>query len=149
CQLFARNDGLPAVVLRVSRFFPEQDDDASVRALRPDANIKLNEFLSRRVDVEDVVNAHLSALSRAPAVGFAKYIISATTPFAPEDAGKLRNRAPDVLRRTVPEYEREYARRGWTMFEGIDRVYVNDKARAELGWQPRHDFRTVLARIAT
>lgn len=30
---------------------------------------------------------------------------------------------------------------------GIDRVYVNDKASAELGWQPQHDFRTLIARL--
>lgn len=31
----------------------------------------------------------------------------------------------------------------------IDRVYVNDRARADLGWQPRHDFRTLVARLGT
>jgi len=25
--------------------------------------------------------------------------------------------------------------------------YVNAKARAELGWQPRHDFRSLVARL--
>ena len=33
------------------------------------------------------------------------------------------------------------------MIPGIDRVYVNDRARAELGWQPRHDFRALMARL--
>jgi UDP-glucose 4-epimerase len=33
------------------------------------------------------------------------------------------------------------------MMPGIDRVYVNAKARAELGWQPRHDFRALIARL--
>jgi len=47
----------------------------------------------------------------------------------------------------VPDYEAEFARRGWTMIPGIDRVYVNDRARAELGWQPRHDFRALIARL--
>ena len=37
--------------------------------------------------------------------------------------------------------------RGWRMFPGIDRVYVNARARAELGWQPRHDFAAVIARL--
>jgi nucleoside-diphosphate-sugar epimerase len=35
------------------------------------------------------------------------------------------------------------------MAPGMDRVYVNDKARAELGWQPRHDFRSLIARLKT
>ena len=34
------------------------------------------------------------------------------------------------------------------MIPSIDRVYVNDKARAELGWEPRHDFRALIARLA-
>ena len=34
------------------------------------------------------------------------------------------------------------------MFPGIERVYVNAKARDELGWRPRHDFGTALARLA-
>ena len=49
-----------------------------------------------------------------------------------------------MVKRRVPEYEEEYTRRGWTMFPGVDRVYVNERARRELGWRPRHDFRCVL-----
>jgi UDP-glucose 4-epimerase len=30
------------------------------------------------------------------------------------------------------------------MFPGIDRVYVNERARREIGWRPRYDFRCVL-----
>lgn len=33
---------------------------------------------------------------------------------------------------------------GWRMFPGIDRVYVNNRARSRLGWVPRYDFRHVL-----
>jgi nucleoside-diphosphate-sugar epimerase len=120
-----------------------------VRASRSDANIKVNEFLYRRVDIEDVVEAHIAAALHAPAAGFAKYIISATSPFARDDMVELRCHAPRVVRRYVPDYEQEYARRGWSVFEGIDRVYVNEKARAELGWRPRHDFGALLARLKT
>jgi len=147
CQLFARNHGLAAIVLRTSRFFPEEDDNAAVRAAFDGDNVKANEFLYRRVDIEDVVQAHLAAAAQARVAGFAKYIISATTPFSRDDVTELRDRAPQVVRRCVPEYEAEYKRRGWTMIGGIDRVYVNDKARAELGWQPRHDFGTLIGRL--
>jgi UDP-glucose 4-epimerase len=147
CQLFARNHSLRAIVLRTSRFFPEEDDNPAIRDAYTDDNIKTNEFLHRRVDIEDVVSAHLLAARHAPAAGFARYIISATTPFSRHDAAELRNDAPRVVRRYVPDYEPEFARRGWTMIPGIDRVYVNDLARAELGWQPRHDFRTLIARL--
>jgi UDP-glucose 4-epimerase len=147
CQLFARNHSLRTIVLRTSRFFPEEDDDRAVREAYADANSKTNEFLHRRVDIEDVVNAHLIAAQRGPSAGFAKYIISATTPFSRADMAELRNAAPQVVRRCVPDCEREYARRGWKMPASIDRVYVNDRARTELGWQPRHDFRSVVARL--
>jgi nucleoside-diphosphate-sugar epimerase len=148
CELFHRDHGLPCLVLRTSRFFPEEDDDESVRVAYDAENAKTNEFLYRRVDLEDVVAAHLLALERAPSIGFGRYIISATTPFLAEDVAGLRVDAPSVVRQRVPEYEAEYERRGWRMFPTIDRVYVNDRARRDLGWEPRYDFRTVLTRLA-
>jgi len=57
------------------------------------------------------------------------------------------NDAPAVVRRLVPDYEPVYAERGWRMFPSIERVYVNERARRELGWTPRHDFRSVLDRL--
>ncbi|MGK9234674.1 NAD(P)-dependent oxidoreductase [Inquilinus limosus] len=147
CQIFHRNRGLPCIVLRTSRFFPEADDDRAKREAYADDNLKANEHLFRRVDIEDVVDAHLLALEKAPAIGFRRYIVSATTPFRPEDLAELRHDAPAVVRRRVPGFEAEYARRGWVMMPGIDRVYVNDRARAELGWRPRHDFPAVIGRL--
>jgi nucleoside-diphosphate-sugar epimerase len=147
CQLFHRNQRLPCIVLRTSRFFPEEDDNPKVRAAYSDANAKANEFLYRRVEIEDVVSAHLLAIERAPAIGFRKYIISATTPFLPADLAELRIDAPQVVRQRVPDYEAEYDRRGWKMFPSIDRVYVNERAGRELGWKPRYDFRHVIDRL--
>ncbi|HKX31619.1 MAG TPA: NAD(P)-dependent oxidoreductase [Blastocatellia bacterium] len=147
CELFHRNYGLACLVLRTSRFFPEEDDSREARESYQDGNLKANEFLYRRVDLEDVVTAHLLALDRAPAIGFGRYIISATTPFTPDDLPELRAQAPQVLKRRFPDYESEYARRGWRMFPGIERVYVNERARRDLGWQPRYDFGYVLERL--
>ncbi|MCG8420151.1 MAG: NAD(P)-dependent oxidoreductase [Proteobacteria bacterium] len=147
CELFANDHRLPCLVLRTSRFFPEEDDHKATREAYADANLKANEFLHRRVDLEDAVSAHLLAIERAAEIGFGKYIISATAPFTPHDLAELRRDAPTVVRRYVPEYEAEYARRGWTMFPSIGRVYVNERARRDLGWRPRHDFRSVLARL--
>ena len=144
CELVHREEALPVVVLRTSRFFPESDDRDDVRAAYDDANVKANEMLYRRVDVEDVVEAHLLAMERAPALGFARYVISATTPFTADDLGALRGDAAGVVRRRFPGYEAAYAGRGWRMFYDVERVYVNARARAELGWAPRHDFRSVL-----
>jgi UDP-glucose 4-epimerase len=147
CELAQRDTGMPCLVLRTSRFFPEEDDLPAVRDAREDANNKANEFLYRRVDIEDVVDAHLLALAKARDVGFARYIVSATTPFTREDLAALRADAPAVVQRHVPAYAAEYARRGWTMFESIDRVYDNAKARVELGWRPKVDFAAVIKRL--
>ena len=147
CQLFHRNQRLPCIVLRTSRFFPEEDDNEEVRAAYSDDNLKANEYLCRRVEIEDVVSAHLLALRRAPAIGFRKYIVSATTPFLPDDLAALRLDAPRVVRQRVPGYESEYQRRGWKMFSFVDRVYVNERARRELGWKPRYDFAHIIDRM--
>ena len=42
---------------------------ARVRTAYPGDNAKLNEYLHRRVDIEDVVSAHLLALERARIIG--------------------------------------------------------------------------------
>ncbi|TWH99459.1 nucleoside-diphosphate-sugar epimerase [Luteimonas cucumeris] len=147
CQLFHRNQRLPCVVLRTSRFFPEPDDSPVRRDSYADGNLKTNEFLYRRVDIQDAVDAHLLAIARAAEIGFGRYIVSATTPFMPDDLPALRDDAPAVVARRVPAYEAEYARRGWRMFPGIERVYVNTAARQALGWRPRHDFAHVLERL--
>jgi UDP-glucose 4-epimerase len=52
-----------------------------------------------------------------------------------------------VVRRRVPEHEAEYTRRGWRMHPAIGRVYVNERARRELGWRPQYDFRFVFSRL--
>lgn len=147
CQLAHRNQGLACIVLRTSRFFPEEDDNTAAREAYADKNLKANEYLYRRVDIADVVSAHLLAAHHAPTIGFRKFIVSATTPFLPEDLLELRVDAPRVVRRRVPAYEAEYARHEWKMHPAIDRVYVNDRARHELGWQPKYDFRLVLDRL--
>jgi nucleoside-diphosphate-sugar epimerase len=147
CELFQKDNGLACVILRTSRFFPEEDDRKETREAYADDNVKANEYLYRRVDLEDAVAAHLLAMERAPAIGFGRYIISATTPFTPDDLADLRAGAPLVVGRRVPEYEEEYSRRGWRMFPGIERVYVNERARKDLGWRPRYDFGYVLGHL--
>jgi hypothetical protein len=139
-----QNHQLPCLVLKTSRFFPEEDDEKSVRDLYDDENIKANEFLYRRVDVEDVVLVHLLAIEKAAAIGFGKYIISATSPFSKNDLVSLRNDAPEVVDKLFPDYKKIYNLKNWKMLSGIDRVYVNEKAGTELGWKPKYDFRYVL-----
>ena len=147
CELVHRDHGLPCLVLRTSRFFREVDGRDDVRRAYDDLNIEVNELLHRRVDLEDVVSAHRLALERAPSIGFGRYVVSATTPFTRADLADLRADTPAVVRRLFPDYEAVYAERGWSMFPSIERVYVNARARSELGWTPRYDFRHALGRL--
>jgi len=147
CQLFYRNHRLPCLVLKTSRFFPEEDDDHAIATNYADANAKANEYLYRRVDTEDVVIAHLLAIEKAPQIGFSKYIISATTPFGKDHLWALRKNAHEVVKSLYPEFENIYARLGWKMFPSIGRVYVNTKAREELDWKPKFDFQFILDRL--
>jgi UDP-glucose 4-epimerase len=147
CRLFNRKHGLNCIILRTSRFFPEEDDDKLKRDRYGDDNAKASEFLFRRVELEDVVSAHVAAAERAPVLGFGKYIISATTPFLPEDLPGLNTNAPAIVRKHFPAYEKIYIQLGWQMFDKIDRVYVNEAARKDLGWQPKYDFGYILASL--
>jgi nucleoside-diphosphate-sugar epimerase len=144
CELAVRDLGLPVVVLRTSRFFPEPDDRDDVRAAFSDANLKVNEFLHRRVDLADAVDAHLAAARRAPDLRFARYVVSATTPFTSDDLPELAVDAAAVIARRFPDVAEDYRRWGWRLPATIDRVYVNARARRDLGWEPRYDFRTVV-----
>ena len=149
CELFAKRHRLPVVVLRTSRFFPEADDDPQMRSAFAPDNAQANELLYRRVDIEDVVAAHLLALQAAPRLNFGRYIISATTPFEPTDMVDIRLHADRVVQARFPVCSELYAARGWRLFERIDRVYVNSGAREALGWQPRYGFQHVLDSLLT
>jgi len=83
CRQHYLEHGLNCIVLRTGRFFPEDDDAGGALS---GLNLKANEFLNRRLTVEDAAEAHVVALDRAPAIGFDILIVSATPPFAPSDA---------------------------------------------------------------
>ncbi len=144
CRLFHRNHGLPCLVLRTSRFFPEPDDDAARRNAFESDNLKVCELLYRRVDIADVVDAHLLAMDRAPETGFDRFIISATSPFTPNDLAQLRGNAEAVVARCVPDYLKVFENKGWRMLDDIERVYVNAHARERLGWAPAYNFRRAI-----
>lgn len=136
---------LPVTILRVARFFAEPDDSPDIRAAFSDQNAKANEFLHRRVDLEDVVSACLAALNSD--VPFGRYVISATTPFGPSDCRTLRRDVGQALDRRLPRWREIYAEAGYHLPARIDRVYVNRCAREELGWAPSYDFARILAQI--
>jgi UDP-glucose 4-epimerase len=107
-------------------------------------NTKANEFLFRRLTVEDAAESHVAALAKAPDLGFDTFIVSAQTPFAPSDCEELIADAPAVVARYFPQYPEVYARLGWTMFQSIDRVYDASKAERRLGFVCRTGFGDLL-----
>ncbi len=145
CGLVHREQGLAVCILRTSRFFPE-DDDTHSRPSGP--NIKANEFLNRRLTVEDAAEAHVAALAKAPELGFDTFIVSAPPPFSPQECEALAYDAAAVVESHFPEAAALYARAGWTLPERIDRVYVPAAAEERLGFRARTDFASVLEAIA-
>jgi UDP-glucose 4-epimerase len=146
CRMVHGSSGLPIVILRTARFFPEEDDMAH-EIIQSGANTKANEFLFRRLTVEDCAAAHVVAIDRAPQIGFDTFIVSALTPFSPDDCEQLMEYAPLAVHRYFPRYREIYARRGWTMFDYIDRVYDSTKAMRRLGFVCKTDFGDILIQL--
>jgi nucleoside-diphosphate-sugar epimerase len=119
----AASSTLHVTVLRMSRCFPEP------------APLMAAYRLHRGIDARDVAAAHERALARTDAA-FRCYVVSAPTPFRPEDCALLGRDAPAVIQWRAPALAREFARRRWALPATIDRVYVSALATTELGWQP-------------
>ncbi|MEN2787368.1 NAD-dependent epimerase/dehydratase family protein [Sphingomonas qilianensis] len=144
CRLIHAEHGLPVVILRTSRFFPEDDD---THAQPSGENMKANELLHRRLTVHDAAAAHLVALERAPALGFGTFIVSAATPFARDETAELKRDAPAVIARHFPDAAALYATAGWTLPASIDRVYDAALAEHVLGFRCTTGFGDVLAAL--
>ena len=142
CRLVHAETGLPIIVLRTSRFFPEDDD--THRDLSGE-NMKANEFLNRRLTVEDCARAHIVALDRAPTIGFATYIASAPIPFSRDDVAELKRDARAVIARLYPDAAELFAARGWSLPASIGRVYDASAIERGLGFRCATDFAAVLA----
>ncbi|MDQ0390435.1 NAD-dependent epimerase/dehydratase family protein [Labrys monachus] len=121
-------------VLRMSRSFPEPGD------------VMATYRLHRGVDVRDVADAHLAALTNG-GPHFRRYIISAATPFAMQDCPTLASDAESLVRLRAPALAAEFDRRGWSLPSSIDRVYDSAQAERALGWHPRFGFSEVLAQM--
>jgi UDP-glucose 4-epimerase len=144
CRLIHAEHGLPIVILRTARFFPEDDD---THAEPSGENMKANELLHRRLTVHDAAAAHLAALERAPAIGFGTFIVSATTPFARDETTALKRDARAVIAHHFPDAAALYAKAGWTLPASIDRVYDSALADRVLGFRCETSFGDVLAAL--
>ena len=141
CRLHHLEHGLNCVVLRMARFFPEQDD---THAELTGENMKANEFLNRRLTVEDAADIHVAALDQAPKVGFDVLIASAPTPFARDEAVALKMNAAAIIAARFPQAESLYAARQWHLPASIGRVYDSSRLERVLGFRCRTDFAAVL-----
>lgn len=127
CEMFHRNHRLPCIILRTSRFFLELDDDPKMLDMHTDENVKCLEFLYRRVDIQDVVDAHFLAALKCKEIGFSKYIISASTLFEPEDVLSLQGEAVGVLAKHCPEHVAIFENMGWRAFSSYDRGELEEE----------------------
>jgi UDP-glucose 4-epimerase len=141
CRRCHDEHGLAVVVLRTGRFFPEEDDTHRNLA---GANTKANEFLNRRLTVEDAAAAHVVALEKATGLGFETFILSAPPPFAQADCEALIEDAPAVIAGYFPKAPALYAEAGWSLPARIDRIYDPAKAERLMGFRCATDFATVL-----
>jgi UDP-glucose 4-epimerase len=144
CALFHCEHGMGIAILRTGRFFPEEDD--THRHLSGE-NIKANEFLNRRLTVEDAAEAHVVALEKAASLACETFILSAPPPFDPSEAEALIDDARAVIARHFPEAAGLYDRRGWTLPAHLDRVYDPSKAERMLSFRCRTGFAEVLAAL--
>nr|WP_200997175.1 NAD(P)-dependent oxidoreductase [Rhizobium rhizogenes]QCL10373.1 3-beta hydroxysteroid dehydrogenase/isomerase family protein [Rhizobium rhizogenes] len=121
-------------ILRMSRSFPEP------------ANVMATYRLHRGVDIRDVADAHVAALTNE-GESFQRYIISAHSPFEIDDCEALATDPASVIRLRSPALAGEFDRRGWPLPTTIDRVYHSVGAAPDLGWQSRFGFEEVLAQM--
>ena len=144
CRQHHLTRGLDTIVLRTSRFFPEEDD--TLRDLSG-PNMKANELLNRRATVRDMARAHITALEQAPKIGFGLYIVSTPTPFTRDQAVALKKDAAGVIKEIFPDAKEAYAKNKWHLPESIGRVYDGTKIMDDLGFTYETSFKNILASL--
>lgn len=122
-------------ILRMSRCFPES------------LPMMLVYRLHRGIDARDVAIAHELALGDAGADS-ATYLISAATPFRPEDAPALKHEAASIISMRAPKLAEAFRARGWSLPDSIDRVYFAGMSLSGLGWRSRYGFEDLLGASA-
>lgn len=134
CRDFFYKEGLQISVYRVGRFLPEPQ------------NLRLNHRLYRGLDERDGAEALQLALG-STFDKFEIFNISSGSPFGKEDLSALKRSAREVILKHYPQAEAVYAANGWAFPESIDRVYVSEKARRMLNYQPRYTFEYLLNNV--
>jgi UDP-glucose 4-epimerase len=115
------------IILRMSRCFREPD------------NLLAFYRLYRGVGRQDVANAHYLAATKT-IVGNEVFNISAQSPFKLSETKLLFNDPWRVISRYYPNASDFYKQKHWEKPSSIDRVYVIEKAKRILNYQPQENF---------
>ena len=134
CEDFYRNERLETICLRVARFWKEP------------LNNRVFYRMYRGLDVHDVAEAHKLAMNSND-IGFNIYNISSQTPFSYDELTELKINHKKVIRPKVPGLLEFFEEKNWEMPKEIDRVYVIDKARQELGYSPKFNIKEMLQKV--
>jgi nucleoside-diphosphate-sugar epimerase len=135
CRDFFRKEGLQTSVYRVARFLPEED------------NLKINHRLYRGLDERDGAEALNLALEHTFGQ-FETFNIASTSPFSKDDLVTLKDNPIEVILKLYPTAADTYKLKGWSFPKSIDRVYIIDKARSILGFNPKYTFDYLLQEVA-
>ena len=131
CKDFFDKEGMQTTVLRVSRFWNEP--------------LEMRTFyrMYRGVDVRDVADAHQLAIEK-DFNAFNIFNISAQSIFTMNDLFDLKNNTRQLLEERIPALLAYYENKNWHVPESINRVYVIDKARTLLGFDPKYNIHEML-----
>lgn len=134
-EQFSKDSGIPVTVLQISRCFPEP------------VNLMAVYRLHRGIDARDVASAHWAAVSKN-LKGFTRLIISAHTPFEPNDATLLYHQASLIIKSKCPKLFKHFSNQDWELPNSIDRVYDATAAMNTLNWQSLYGFDAVIRQFS-
>lgn len=127
----ATGDGFATVVLRSGRCFPEPFPVSAWNRLY------------RGADLRDVAAAHVLAVS-STRPDHLLCNVAGPPVFRENDCAALTHDAAALIRDRYPEIHRLLRAHAVPLPQRIDRVYVSDKARRELGYHPRFGLADLL-----
>jgi len=134
CHLFQATRKLKYVALRPGYFVPRDEMDPNLGLM----------YLYCRVHPDDVVQAHVQAVSKPGIEGHA-FILTAEVPFTSGDAEELKTSSPTVITRYFPRAA-EIFKAPAVKPPRITYFYTIEKAKKVLGWQPKVSFENWLDR---
>jgi nucleoside-diphosphate-sugar epimerase len=126
---------MSCIVLRLSRCFPEAEHLVAFYRLY------------RGVDPRDAAECHQLALTVPLNANFELFNLSARSSFGEQDCDRLWADPWSVVERLFPAAKSAFQERDWPLPQRIDRVYVVDRARKRLGYDPRFNFGSVLTEL--